>query len=521
MGIASIVRMDMVAPSLLTNARMVGHRNAPKAIQDAMKSLLHNSDGSDVIELIVPASTVQNQQLLPYLPAAEPYLLTPTKSRTSSENVDNSSANGVVFRSEASLQTMRSVFAIGENIKSISNRENERYMMQLPSAEAPKLPGTGGSIAERAFLSNNHPDTHSDSIMHGDDDFCDPPSTELTKLEQELFNSCTKGDCETVLSILRDEYGVPAPPDRLSDSELHAQYVQYFIRVEHSKPLHVFPSFPGYSTGLFANENNSYLGNSSASSEHDLGNRKTTLHTIFGDPKVRIPLPLHSLHHPNNGSTPLHALCSSSAVVRAETYMRALWKTSRGSNEVTFDCNNDKRSSNEAERGSANTESTKLRPYFPFFPTEFDPSSPITLLHRTILSLLFAGIPVNALSGNGSTPLHWCAGSGSAIGCYTLLEYGANPLLRTYTWRRQVFGRNSGQTPFHWASESNHPTVLYTLSEYSPIGTALQDERSMIPLELAEKSISSDAELACKKLEAEQWIGLRIIKEVTTTGLVN
>jgi ankyrin repeat protein len=42
---------------------------------------------------------------------------------------------------------------------------------------------------------------------------------------------------------------------------------------------------------------------------------------------------------------------------------------------------------------------------------------------------------VNAPAGNGSTPLHWAAGSGNLAAVRALLDVGADPLARSYTWR--------------------------------------------------------------------------------------
>ena len=47
----------------------------------------------------------------------------------------------------------------------------------------------------------------------------------------------------------------------------------------------------------------------------------------------------------------------------------------------------------------------------------------------------------------------------------TLLEVGADPLARTWTWDKSVFGRGSGQTPLHWAAESGHDEAVQVLLE--------------------------------------------------------
>lgn len=51
------------------------------------------------------------------------------------------------------------------------------------------------------------------------------------------------------------------------------------------------------------------------------------------------------------------------------------------------------------------------------------------------LVLLQAGAHPRALAGNGSTPLHWAAGSGNTGLIKVLLEHGADPAATTYTWR--------------------------------------------------------------------------------------
>jgi hypothetical protein len=48
---------------------------------------------------------------------------------------------------------------------------------------------------------------------------------------------------------------------------------------------------------------------------------------------------------------------------------------------------------------------------------------------------------VNATSGNGATPLHWAAGSGHVTTCQLLLNHGASPSMRTFTWNRTMFGK--------------------------------------------------------------------------------
>ena len=76
-----------------------------------------------------------------------------------------------------------------------------------------------------------------------------------------------------------------------------------------------------------------------------------------------------------------------------------------------------------------------------------------------------------------------------------LLEAGADPLSRTWTWDRSVFGRGSGQTPLHWAAESGHREVTELLLHHHPDTTtggempilmaAVPDERGATPADVS------------------------------------
>ena len=71
-----------------------------------------------------------------------------------------------------------------------------------------------------------------------------------------------------------------------------------------------------------------------------------------------------------------------------------------------------------------------------------------------------ASVDVNARSSNGSTALHWAAGSGNIDTVRALLRHSADTRIPSYTWGRQVFGKSSGQLPLHWASESGESEIV-------------------------------------------------------------
>lgn len=84
-----------------------------------------------------------------------------------------------------------------------------------------------------------------------------------------------------------------------------------------------------------------------------------------------------------------------------------------------------------------------------------------------------------------------------------LLKRGADPEARTFTWRRNVFGKGSGQTPAHWAAESGNTHVLRILLDHSPLLVGASDERENLPVDLAKKDLRSDA-VQLLDLQAQQ-----------------
>jgi hypothetical protein len=154
--------------------------------------------------------------------------------------------------------------------------------------------------------------------------------------------------------------------------------------------------------------------------------------------------------------------------------------------------------------------------------------------------VLDAGSNVNALAANGSTALHWAAGSGNVAAVSALLSAGADACAVTYVWRRQVFGKGSGQTPLHWAAESGHTAVIQellqaqggaqrgtkggvsgwqggsadlvrTFSASPHIAAALiPDERGVTAGELAEKSGYKAAQEAIGAVVEQPMVRLRV-----------
>lgn len=57
------------------------------------------------------------------------------------------------------------------------------------------------------------------------------------------------------------------------------------------------------------------------------------------------------------------------------------------------------------------------------------------LLVTAVRRLIASGVDVNAPAANGSTALHWAAGAGNVGMVRLLLDCGADPYLRSYTWR--------------------------------------------------------------------------------------
>lgn len=116
-------------------------------------------------------------------------------------------------------------------------------------------------------------------------------------------------------------------------------------------------------------------------------------------------------------------------------------------------------------------------------------------------ALVRAGADVNSPAANGSTPLHWAAGAGALAAVRALLAAGADPSARTYTWRRQVFGRGSGQLPIHWAAESGLRDVVKLLASASLPTVLAQDERGQTPAQVAAKELALSTADELKRLE--------------------
>ena len=127
--------------------------------------------------------------------------------------------------------------------------------------------------------------------------------------------------------------------------------------------------------------------------------------------------------------------------------------------------------------------------------------------------LLDAGADVNALSGNGATPLHWAAGSGRADLAVLLLRRGADAYLSSYTWGKQVFGKDSGQTPSHWAAASGHADVLNVLSEWAPLSLGEKDERGRTPTALAAREGKWECEVVLEGVGREEYVCVEVLQE--------
>mmetsp|Transcript_12782 Transcript_12782/g.44763 ORF Transcript_12782/g.44763 Transcript_12782/m.44763 type:complete len:480 (-) Transcript_12782:2120-3559(-) len=99
--------------------------------------------------------------------------------------------------------------------------------------------------------------------------------------------------------------------------------------------------------------------------------------------------------------------------------------------------------------------------------------------------LLAAGADVNARAANGATALHWAAGAGHVPVIRRLVAEGADPTQVSYTWRRQVFGKDSGMTPAHWAAQSGHAAAVEELAQLAAETIGALDERGRSPREVA------------------------------------
>jgi len=127
--------------------------------------------------------------------------------------------------------------------------------------------------------------------------------------------------------------------------------------------------------------------------------------------------------------------------------------------------------------------------------------------------LLDAGADINALSYNGATPLHWAAGSGRADLAALLLRRGADAHVSSYTWGKQVFGKDAGQTPSHWAAVSGHTDVLKVLSEWAPLSLGEKDERGRTPTALAAREGKWECEVVLEGVGREEYVCVEVLQE--------
>jgi hypothetical protein len=129
---------------------------------------------------------------------------------------------------------------------------------------------------------------------------------------------------------------------------------------------------------------------------------------------------------------------------------------------------------------------------------------------KCITFLVESGADVNARASNGSSPLHWAAGFGNARCVKTLLELGADPTIRTYTWGRQVFGKGSGQTAAHWAGESGHAEAVDAIVDEHPESLLFTDEREKSPADLARLELKASALTTIEKRLQEDFVCMRV-----------
>jgi Ankyrin repeats (3 copies) len=139
----------------------------------------------------------------------------------------------------------------------------------------------------------------------------------------------------------------------------------------------------------------------------------------------------------------------------------------------------------------------------------------MSLLHKWVLSnsikmrdgikyLLSRGIHVNVTSSNGATPLHFAAGVGNLDAVDELLHFGADPLVKTKTWGRNIFGRDSGQNPLFWASASNHANVVRLLGEASFFASMEKDEHGCNPADIAKREHANEARVEIEKIHSTE-----------------
>jgi ankyrin repeat protein len=155
--------------------------------------------------------------------------------------------------------------------------------------------------------------------------------------------------------------------------------------------------------------------------------------------------------------------------------------------------------------------------------------SSIEALLNPALSPNSVSVPVNPLTFNGATPLHWLC-SNSTITAFNsksinyenlkalklLLHYGADPALKSYTWTSNVFGKSSGQLAIHWAADiGNLPFVKYLGGgEVNPMGLIEVDERGEGVKHLARKGFWWDMEEWVEKsVDESDCVFIRVQKE--------
>ena len=125
------------------------------------------------------------------------------------------------------------------------------------------------------------------------------------------------------------------------------------------------------------------------------------------------------------------------------------------------------------------------------------------------------GCSVHAIAANGSTPLHWAAGSGHVEVCKMLLRAGASTRARSSTWRSTVRGNDSGQTPAHWAAASGHEGALSELLVEDPHALMMEDERQMAPAAVAARDGHPWLQESLVSLERERMVCVRVTRDAT------